>query len=959
MRKASLILIFYFISCHHLFSQQLPLTVYANNYGPIQNGARKIFQDSSGWMWFITGSSVIRYNGQRFLTIVPAAADTMKYCYGIKILDNRLCLIADPYTMIVDGDSLRRHPYLPRNADITAVLLFKGKHYFSGEGGLYLFEDRRIKKIISHSKRGDNRNDIFRFNDSLLVGNFFREGVFVFNMNRNTAHYYTCKSGKIQQDIKGNTYIHLLDKGIVQITGINLSGSNCTITEKLIHPLSVKEAGYFIFDDNENIWAFSSFNWLKKISPSGEQNTYTEADGFPGFVFLDIFKDRENNIWLSHPDGVSKIGRPGISRYTISEGLMANHIAEFFSVPGSSYIIASTKQGSSVFNGNMWKPLQHNDGPFIFYKIIFSKGKQYCLQDNILSEVIIDYAAARVNGLKKMVTIPATPLEAGSDNAGTIYITTQRGVYRYAQNKLSIFDSAKLGRALLVDSHNRLWIGGWFDELTGYNITYNNNSPSFKKIHFAKNIEPRIIGLNAIRGICEADDGNLLAGTASNGLFHLTIRNDSVVQVEQFTVKNGLLSNTVRRIDKDSSGKWWFVTDNGVNSVSGPAGNRLIKDEGSVYGITRVNTLLVNGAAVWISNYPGAVLLSNKKSAVPFPFSVSITSAAINNKSSAEFATGVFKKLSHRQDNLQFSFSANSFINETAILYTYQLLHNGDTSWSPPAAEHSVNFFALRPGHYTFRVKAVNPSGVWSSNIAETKFRIMAPFWIRGWFMGLLALLALTVLYTIYRIRIGQLKKMESVRNEISRNLHDDIGSSLTNISILNELAQRNMQDNEKVSGYISKSGEVIQRINESLADIVWNINPEYDSMEKMLARMKWYAAEMMDGKNINATISFPENGHDLVMPMEQRRDFYLVFKELVNNLTKHSNATEATITIKIANREITMQVKDNGTGIDKQSVKNGNGLESMKQRTARWNAVLDCKTQPGQGTDCLLVMKF
>jgi signal transduction histidine kinase len=200
---------------------------------------------------------------------------------------------------------------------------------------------------------------------------------------------------------------------------------------------------------------------------------------------------------------------------------------------------------------------------------------------------------------------------------------------------------------------------------------------------------------------------------------------------------------------------------------------------------------------------------------------------------------------------------------------------------------------------------------------------------------------------------------MQAVRNEISRNLHDDIGSSLTNINILNELTQRNMQDKEKVKGYINKSGEIIQRINESLSDIVWNINPKYDNLSNLLARMKWYASELMDGKNIQAEINFPDNGHDLVMPMEQRRDFYLVFKELVNNLAKHSHATAATIQIQINNRVIELLVKDNGSGFDMPSVKRGNGLESMKQRAARWSAVLDCKTQPGQGTEYLLVMKF
>ena len=721
MQKAITIFFFFLLFSAPLFSQQLPLTVYSNGHGPIQNGAREIFQDSKGWMWFVAGPSLIRYNGHRFTTIPAASGDTMQFCYNIFEMDNRVCVIANPYLLVVDGDSLRRHPSLPRNADIISVIDFKGKRYFSGGAGLYLFENSKATKLISHTSKGDNRNAVFRYNDSLLVGNFFRGAMFVFNIKRNTVHYYDCKSGKIQQDKKGNTFIHLLDKGIVQIQGIQLSGSNCTITERLLHPLPAKEAGYFIFDDNENIWAFSSHNWLKKISPSGEQSTYTEADGFPGFVFMDIYKDRENNIWLAHPNGVSKIADPGIKRYTVGEELPGNHIEEFFTTPDQKFILAAAKAGSSVFNGKDWKPLLYNHQSFHFYKTVMKNGKQYCVEDNILYETVIDFPAAQVKSQKKLAVFSADVLEIGADDKGALYITTQKGVYRYYQNRLLVFDSSKLGRSLLVDSRNRLWIGGWFDGLAGYTITYNNGEPVFKKIEYAKSAEEYKKKVGAIRGLCETREGNILAGTASNGLFHLSIKNDSIVQVAQFTVKDGLLSNTVRRIDTDGSGKWWFVTDNGVNSIS--SYSRIIKDEGGVYGITRVNTLLVNGNEVWISNYPGAVSLKTTRTTVPAAFKVFITGAGINNKPAPLLLNGGRKKLMAKEDHISFSFSVNSFINEKAMFYSYQLTSNGDTSWSEPAPEHTVNFSALRPGKYVFRVKASNNDGVWNEKGISLQIR--------------------------------------------------------------------------------------------------------------------------------------------------------------------------------------------------------------------------------------------
>lgn len=160
-------------------------------------------------------------------------------------------------------------------------------------------------------------------------------------------------------------------------------------------------------------------------------------------------------------------------------------------------------------------------------------------------------------------------------------------------------------------------------------------------------------------------------------------------------------------------------------------------------------------------------------------------------------------------------------------------------------------------------------------------------------------------------------------------------------------------------TSYITKAGDEIQRISESLSDIVWNISPKYDDLSNLFIRMKRYAADMADGKNIKAQLLFPVGTDKLLMPMDQRRDFYLIFKEAVNNLVKYSEATEAKVSVVIENKMIRLEVSDNGRGFVKNELLPGNGIQNIKLRAEKWKAVLEVRSAPGKGTQIILEMKL
>ena len=225
----------------------------------------------------------------------------------------------------------------------------------------------------------------------------------------------------------------------------------------------------------------------------------------------------------------------------------------------------------------------------------------------------------------------------------------------------------------------------------------------------------------------------------------------------------------------------------------------------------------------------------------------------------------------------------------------------------------------------------------------------------------LAGLLLLSLLAYLFFNRFQLKKKLEqqnallSMRNNISENLHDDIGASLSNINILTELAKRNIGQPAKSTEYLEKAGDDIQRISENLSDIVWNINPRYDELQNLFIRMKRYAADMMDGKNISYEINFDEDVEKLSLSMEKRRNFYLIFKEAVNNLGKYSEAVHAWITVKSEKGLLKLTVKDDGKGFDKTKTSSGNGLHNMQKRANDLQAGFTVFSEPGKGTEISL----
>ena len=231
-------------------------------------------------------------------------------------------------------------------------------------------------------------------------------------------------------------------------------------------------------------------------------------------------------------------------------------------------------------------------------------------------------------------------------------------------------------------------------------------------------------------------------------------------------------------------------------------------------------------------------------------------------------------------------------------------------------------------------------------------------------FTSIAVILALSS-YAIYRyIRRKKLQSQEEVLKErlrISRELHDEVGSTLTGIAMYSHLtkeqikAEKTEEVEKSLSTIQQSAGEMVNK----LSDIVWLVNPEKDSLQKLIERLEQYA-EMAVIKGMEVKITVMPKLLNINLSVESRRSIYLFCKEAINNAVKYSNAGLLEISMKEAqNKEIEILISDNGLGFDTSTVKSGNGLINMKQRAQDIGGGYSLKTSPGQGTRIALNLKI
>lgn len=290
--------------------------------------------------------------------------------------------------------------------------------------------------------------------------------------------------------------------------------------------------------------------------------------------------------------------------------------------------------------------------------------------------------------------------------------------------------------------------------------------------------------------------------------------------------------------------------------------------------------------------------------------------------------------------------------------YDYKLL-GFDKRWHTNGKLTAVNYINLLGGDYILLVRNRN----FPQNIATLPFHLEEAFWQKPWFVPMIVAYGLLVLgLIVYFIRMYRLQnqvKLDHIRNEIAADLHDDVGTALSSISFLSEMAKARFEKKpEDIQPILERIVNESREIMQIMRGVVWVINPQHDNSIDFFRKVKDFAESALTSKKI--ALSFVVQNLDArPMGLEVQRNLFLIFKEAIVNIGKHSNATTASVAIRVEKNFMWVRIQDDGDGFDNSLTTDGNGLRNLKNRALQLGGNLEVEARPGVGTLIKMVIPF
>lgn len=1000
-----------------------PFNIITTEQGLSNRDVQSIMQDNKGFMWIATHNGLNRYDGYEFKTYKYNISDSNSLQTGWynKIIQDAKGIIwlpsgtnglfsFDPLTekfMHYVHDAKNKNSLVDDIINCVAIDT-NGNLWLGTQSGLDYFNPET--KIFTHcipdqkdkSKYAllslclDDNQNLWLVSDPSRV-DFYNTKAKQLTKNAalgsasqliNIPKPYSIDKGK-----NGNIWIGSEQDGLY---GYNIH------TKKLIQffhrdndPYSLSNNGVFSTyeDHNGNLWIITNTYEIAYYNRATGKFYCSKATYAP----LAIFEDTNNKIWVATGNGIVHFDTKFKKFVCFSHdpanknSITDNYVVCFQRDHKNRMMVSST--GVDYFDEatQSFVPLKIMEGSknimeglIVWQTYIDSKGLLWMATDNGL----ISYnERTNTHHWYRYDEKDSTSLSQNSctgiieDDKGRYWVTTWTGGFAAFDPATGKFRRFKVHDGpnsistnsvgyIFKDSHGMLYIGSW----AGL-ITFNPDKETFKIFrHNAK--DNSTISCDIQMNWKETKEGIIYIGTMGGGL---NAFNPSTGKFRAFTEKDGLCNDDVRCFAEDNDGRFWIGTTNGLSCFTPPKDPFDSKSKFSFRNYDMSDGLPSNEMCLSTAYkdadgklffgtqtkgmfyfYPDD-LIDNKD--VP---PVYITNLKLDNKqvlindstyllkSTIESTTEIV--LSYSQNIFSLEFAALNYFHSEKNKYAY-LLEGFDKNWNYSNASNRIAHYTnLDPGEYIFKVKGSNNDGIWNETPTELKIIITPPFWQTVWFKLLVIMAIAGSVYAFYRYRIGQILLLQRIRNKIASDLHDDIGSTLNSISVFSEVAKK---DSSRRDHALNMIGESSRKVIESMSDIVWSINPENDNFDKIIFRMRSLTHNILKAKKIDCTFRADESLNELKLPMHIRRNFYLIFKEALNNLVKYSNATRASVLVSHQNKSVTFIIRDDGVGFDSSTEFGGNGLSNMKKRAAEIGALLLIDSGLGNGTSIELNLKL
>lgn len=738
----------------------------------------------------------------------------------------------------------------------------------------------------------------------------------------------------------------------------------------------------FAEDHRRRIWIGGKYGGLYVYDPVDNRFYHYQHDpsrdgSLVGNQVNCIYRDREGIIWLGTNRGVS-IHNPMQQQFEqtflpAGKDNLPITIYDFFE-PDDESLLVGTSNGiyRQLPDGSFRHiPLRFQGQPLAVTKFYRAKDNMLYLgtnvslftfdpatyairqlpntaRDIVMNRIIESRVSSitehEIDGQSVLLVAPYGHFIAYYDFARQHWVSRQDTVrkiiqrYQLKDHLIRKFYKAKDGTVWLANT--KAGLAEWNDSLPV--LHYYSNIPN----------KSESISNNHVYDIVEDKHGNLWVSTYGGGLHYFIVSTKRFLHIPSS-------DNLGEGIQLDDKGNIWMIANGNLHKYE--VAKRIystfqlpdIEKTGGVKGYIykcRDGRMFIAGTNYFISFHPDSIREINSQP------TVYLTDFKVFNNSFSHLLFGDKIELRHNQNFFSFEFAAPDF--HGPVQYSWKL-EGVDPNWIE-GTTNTANYTNLSGGDYVFKVRATSRPGIWSNDIATISIRIIPPFWKRTWFFIACGLLMLGAIYAVYRYRINELLKRQAIRNKIAQDLHDNVGSTLSSISVYSQVAKiHNTQGNRDALQDVllriaATSSEMISEMN----DIVWTINPRNDGMENILQRMESFAKPLLHTQGIQFRFKYDPAVMHVNLEMEKRKNFYLIFKEAVNNTLKYSGCKKMEVSVQYDHNQIELKVQDDGVGFDTRTIEtrnsqslSGNGLTNMARRAKEMGGSLAIKSEPGMGT--------
>jgi signal transduction histidine kinase/ligand-binding sensor domain-containing protein len=744
------------------------------------------------------------------------------------------------------------------------------------------------------------------------------------------------------------------------------------------------------------VWAGSVSEGLYRFK-EGKLGAINASSGLLDNSAECLLIDREGNLWVGTSAGLQRLRHSSFRVFGHNEGLGYGPVQGMAEVaPG---VIWAGKPGEGLYQweGRKFSPVAAAGLPRRYPEVISLLGARdgSCWMSGVEGLWRVpgqkDTNEATVAGLAGLNVI-----SLAEDKDGGLWAGTQEGqVWRLLQGNwmaLTNYSQPQPITAILQDPEGAMWIG------TGGGGLFRHQGEA--RSHFEKGS-----GLlsDYVRTLYMGSQGSVWIGTAGGGLSRWR---DG--RLATFTTREGLPDNTVSQILEDSAGRLWLGSNRGIACVS-----KQDLEELAAGGISMVYPLVygrpegmpseecagdvypaglkTSAGRLCFPTMKGVVVVDPRldRADAPAPAVVleeTVVDGVVAEVSRAASAAGAANgaardasaepgevRISPGQHRLEFRFTGMNLSAPERVRFRFRL-EPLEAKWVESGARRTASYSYVPPGKYRFRVIACNSGGTWNEAGASVGLVVLPHFWQARWFLvlasvGLLGSVAGTVRLVERRKHQRRLKLLEQERTleheraRIAQDLHDDLGSSLTRISLLSDLARADKDNPVQVETHAQKISQSAGQTVRALEEIVWALRPGSDSLQSLVEYIAHFANELFDGDAARCRLDLPHDLPDKSLPPEMRHNIFLVVKEALTNALKHGRAKEVRVQAKASAKSLEIVVQDDGLGFEVQALPptpgKRHGLGNMHRRAENMGGTLTVESGNGKGTTVTLVVSF